>query len=166
MKKERFYRRLVALFSLLYLLAAYKCSAQTQRIQRFSRADGITTILSDNVMKFNPGGDDTTVVYVFADSVDVGDYDISLVLLSPKMWKSKDVSLIIGFEDNSVVSIKPTTCYLRSNAAEYLLTKDIVEILRSKKMDVIGFDNKGVVHYCISLKTKDYFIKFLNCIKK
>jgi len=125
-------RRIALIISVLFLLVVYKCSGQ---------------LASKTPMKFSCGKSDTVYIYITSNS----DYsDAKLVVQCTRHQHKNWTGITIGFVDGELMELKSANCYSISN----------INKLKSVKFDYLSFDEFLLSTACISIKTKDYFIKF------
>jgi hypothetical protein len=83
----------------------------------------------------------------------------------PKSRNIKGYSLQIGFTDKTTLSLSPSTTISKYNFSEYEVDMEAYAKLQSTQFDMISFNKDTVMEPCVSIKTKDYFVKFLNELK-
>jgi hypothetical protein len=151
------------LFTLFFIIASL-CSSQVQRIARHHDKK-IVTLLPEKPMKFNAGENDTIFVSILADSVGKSDYNVSVFMFMPKSKFNINYSIQIGFEDGSSIELYSSTSAIKYNFLEYEIDEEYWQKLKACKFDLISFNHDNIVEPCVNIRTKDYFIIFLNSLK-
>jgi len=132
--KEKRSRAILALFFILFFVIVYNCSGQN---------------VASKPMKFSCGTKDTIYIYIASDSLYLNP---RLYVQCSKHQHKTWTGITIGFEDGDMLEIPADKCY------------SIVDIskLKTTKFDYISFDEQFSSVACVSIKTKDYFIKYFN----
>jgi len=157
---EKAKKRLFLLFSILFLLIAHKCAGQISRVNRMLDSLNVWTIYPNVPMKFNPGNDgDTIYVSIVADSIESYSYEYKLLVAFPVNKSIKGYWVEIGFKNGEVGSFYQL--HRNNNFAEFVITSENLHRLESYKFDYISFNTRYVIEPCTMVKTKDYFMKFL-----
>lgn len=117
-------------FSISFLFIAFKCSGQ----------------VSSGPMKYSCGKQDTIYIYVATDSLNKSQLYVQCSKHQHKDW----TGITIGFVDGTMMELRSKDCYI---------IKDVNK-LSSVKFDYISFDEIFSSAACISIKSKEYFIRF------
>jgi len=161
MKNEINRRWLAAFLSVLFLLAAYKCSSQIIRY----KTDTSVVITPKNAMRFDMGKQDTTYVSIYADSSSAG-YKFIMAVSYPNWFEIDGSSIYIGHQYGANEAFLPNRLDSSTNTADFILTAAQVEFLKSSPFTLIAFNDRYSDRYCTDVKMKRYFMQFLTEYKK
>ena len=157
MKNEMNRRWVAAFLSVLFLLAAYKCSSQTVRY----KTDTSVVIAAASAMKFSHGKHDTIYVSMYADSSAAG-YKVIMAVSYPDYYETDGSNIYIGLQYGGNEFFVPTRTDYCTNTSEFVLTPAQIEFLKSSPFTLISFNDIYEEGYCLTIKTKRYFLRFLN----
>lgn len=157
MKAEMNRRWVAAFLSVLFLLAAYKCSSQILRY----KTDTSVVITPKNPMRFDLGMHDTTYVSIYADSSAAG-YEFVIAVSYDNYFNIVGSSIYIGLQYGGNQAFIPSRFDYCTNTVEFVLTEAQVEFLKSSPFTVISFNDRYTEKYCTDVKMKRYFLRFLN----
>jgi len=123
------------LFILFFLVVASTCRSQSRDYP--------------NPMRFSCGKLDTIYVNIESDST-YSSYHLTVSCTKHKHLEWKSITL--GFENDEILEVFQADGWAISN----------VELLKTVPFDFISFDEQFFSTACISIRTKDYFIKHLS----
>lgn len=142
-KKEMRNRRILAIIAVLVLAFAYAVSGQINQKKVNFNGDTITTKYYD-FLSFSPiNKKDTTFMYVYGQKSNDSEF-FGIGVVFPSDIIVETTKMIIGFPDNTQITLYPSYVDKNTRFAHYLLSEQDVN-----KLSTIGYD-----HICFDSKTK------------
>lgn len=148
----------MAIFSLLFIILAAKCSGQ---IQRSTTENGLVYKYNERPIFYIIDKEQTRLALnINADSLGNGKFKVSLKASVP--CTKNPYKIKIGFGDGTNICLNSYEHDYKFGYAGFELSNEAYNKLKTTKYDYIAFETKEALYPCVSIKNTNFFIDFLN----